>query len=49
MAITLSKQIFNQMQHSFKAENLQEVRLIRDKKTGKHLTKVLTLQANSCG
>lgn len=35
MAIALSKQIFNQIQHSFKAENLQEVRLIRDKKTGK--------------
>src|SRR5271170_7294778 len=47
MAITLNKQIFNQIQHSFKAENLQEVRLIRDKKTGKHLAIGLGFQANS--
>jgi hypothetical protein len=49
MAIASNKQIFNQIQHSFKAENLQEVRLIRDKRTGKHLAEIFRFKAKLWG
>jgi hypothetical protein len=38
MAIALDVQILNELKHSFKVENLEEVRLIKDKKTGEHIS-----------
>lgn len=35
MAFSSDLQIFNELQHSFKVDGVDEIRLIKDKKTGK--------------